>query len=98
VRAARRPRDDRARNEAGAWRILVATGVAGAPGQLRRGRATLSQQPERLTEAYLARVMRLAEYERRRRDADARLQALDRQEHELAHDAERQGETAGLAA
>ncbi len=65
---------------------------------LRRGRAALGQQVERLTQAYLAGVVPLAEYERRRRDADARLQALDRQEHELAHDAERQGETAGLAA
>jgi site-specific DNA recombinase len=65
---------------------------------LRRGRAALGQQLERLTEAYLAAVVPLAEYERRRRDTDARLQALDRQEHELTHDAERQGETAGLAA
>ena len=65
---------------------------------LRRGRATLGQQVERLTDAYLAGAVPLAEYERRRRDADARLQALDRQEHELAHDAERQGETASLAA
>ena len=40
----------------------------------------------------------MAEYQRRRRDTEARLQALDRQEAELTHDAERQGETAGLAA
>ncbi len=65
---------------------------------LRRGRAALDQQVERLTDAYLAGVVPLPEYERRRRDADARLQALDRQEHELAHDAERQDDTAGLAA
>ncbi len=65
---------------------------------LRRGRASLGQQLERPTEAHLAGVVPLAEYERRRRDTDARLQALDRQEHELTHEAERQGETAGLAA
>jgi site-specific DNA recombinase len=65
---------------------------------LRRGRAALGQQLERLTDAYLAGVIPLPEYERRRRDADNRLQALDRQEHELEQDAERQGETAGLAA
>ncbi|MBV9579330.1 MAG: recombinase family protein, partial [Chloroflexi bacterium] len=41
--------------------------------------------------------MPLAEYERRRRDANTRLLALDRQEHDLARDAERQGATAGLA-
>jgi site-specific DNA recombinase len=65
---------------------------------LHRGRAALGQQLERLTDAYLAGVVPLAEYERRRRDASTRLLALDRQEHELAHDAERQGEMAGLAA
>jgi site-specific DNA recombinase len=65
---------------------------------LRRGRAALGQQIERLTDAYLAGVVPMAEYQRRRRNTEARLQALDRQETELTHDAERQGETAGLAA
>jgi len=65
---------------------------------LRRGRAALGQQVERLTDAYLAGVVPMAEYQRRRRDTEARLQALDRQETELTHDAERQGETAGLTA
>jgi len=65
---------------------------------LRRGRAALGRQLERLTDAYLAGVVPLAEYRRRRRDADARLAALERQEHDLVHDAERRGETAQLAA
>ena len=65
---------------------------------LRRGRAALGQQIERLTEAYMAGVVPLAEYERRRRDAEARLLALDGQERELLQDADRQGETARLAA
>ena len=65
---------------------------------LHRGRAALSQQLERLTEAYLAGVIPLAEYERRRRDANNRVQATDRQEHELVQDSKRQSETAGLAA
>jgi hypothetical protein len=65
---------------------------------LRRGRAALGQQVERLTDAYLAGVVPMAEYQRRRRDTEARLQALDPQETELTHDAERRGETAGLAA
>jgi site-specific DNA recombinase len=64
---------------------------------LRRGRAALDQQVERLTAAYLAGVMSLAEYQRRRREAEARLIALDRQENDLLHDAERQDETARLA-
>ena len=65
---------------------------------MRRGRAALGQQLERLTEAYLAGVVPLAEYERRRRDIDARLTALERQEQDLVHGAERQDETAQLAA
>jgi site-specific DNA recombinase len=65
---------------------------------LARGRASLAQQIERLTEAYLAGVVPLTEYERRRHDAEARLLALDHQEQELAADAERQGKTAKFAA
>ena len=65
---------------------------------LRRARAGLHQQIERLTEAYLAGVVSLSEYERRRRDAEARLAALDGQERELTHDTDRQAEIARLAA
>jgi site-specific DNA recombinase len=65
---------------------------------LRRGRAALGQHLERLTEAYLAGVVPLAEYERRRRDIDARLLALGSQEQDLVQDAERQNETGRLAA
>jgi len=43
-------------------------------------------------------VVPLAEYERRRRDADTRLLAPERQEYDLVHDADRQGETARLTA
>ena len=42
--------------------------------------------------------MPLSEYERRRRDAEARLAALDGQERELTHDTDRQAEIARLAA
>ena len=65
---------------------------------LERGRASLGQQIERLTEAYLAGVVPLAEYERRRREAEARLLALERQEQELFAEADRQDGTAELAA
>ncbi len=65
---------------------------------LRRARAGLHQQVERLTEAYLAGVVPLAEYERRRRDIDTRLVALDSQEQDLIRDATRQDETGRLAA
>ncbi len=65
---------------------------------LHRARAALHQQIGRLTEAYLAGVVPLAEYDRRRRDAEARLLTIEGQEHELMQDADRQGETARLAA
>ena len=64
---------------------------------LQRGRTSLGQQIERLTEAYLACVVGLGEYERRRREAEARLLALERQEQELLADADRHSETAKLA-
>ena len=63
-----------------------------------RGRAALEQQIERLTEAYLAGIVSLEEYKRRRRDAEARLAALAHQEQDLMADIERQSTTASLAA
>ena len=65
---------------------------------LRRGRTALGQQIERLTEACLAGVVPLAEYERRRCETEVRLQALESQERELMHDTDRQDETARLTA
>src|SRR4051812_20378071 len=65
---------------------------------LRRARAGLHQQIERLTEAYLAGVVPLNEYQRRRQDAEGRLVALDGQERDLTHDADRQAEATRLAA
>ena len=64
---------------------------------LGRGRAALNQQRDRLTEAYLSSVIPLGEYERRRREIEARLAGLERQEQQLAADAARDGETAKLA-
>ena len=64
----------------------------------RRARAGLQQQVERLTGAYLAGVVPLSEYQRRRREVEARLLAPDGQERELTHDAGRQAEVARLAA
>lgn len=65
---------------------------------LRRARAGLHQQIERLTEAYLAGVVPLNEYQHRRQDAGGRLVALDGQERELTHIVNRQAEAARLAA
>ena len=55
------------------------------------------QQLDRLTEAYLSGIIPLAEYERRRREIEARLVGLDRQEQQLASDAEQHSATAKLA-
>jgi site-specific DNA recombinase len=65
---------------------------------VRRGQASLAQQRERLTEAYLAGALELEEYRRRRADVEARLAALEQQAAQLAADAARCDESAGLAA
>jgi site-specific DNA recombinase len=61
---------------------------------LRHGQASLQWQVERLTEAYLAGVVGLAEYQRRRHDLEQREQALAGQEHQLEAQADRQLEIA----
>jgi site-specific DNA recombinase len=63
---------------------------------LRKGRASLTQQLDRLTDAYLHAVIPLAEYERRRRELEQKIQALTEQERELLTQIDRQREVAGL--
>ena len=58
---------------------------------------SLSNQLERLTEAYLAEVMSLSEYQRRRQELEQRLTSLEQQQRELQLQADRQIEVAGLA-
>jgi site-specific DNA recombinase len=65
---------------------------------LRRAQAHLSQQLERLTDAYLRAVFPLDEYERRRRDLEQRMRALAGQEELLRHDVARRQQLAGVAA
>ena len=65
-------------------------------GNLRRGRSNLAEQVERLTEAYLAGVVSLAEYKRRRAELERRDAALALQEERLGQEAERAQEAAGL--
>jgi site-specific DNA recombinase len=62
---------------------------------LHKGRRSVQQQRERLTDAYLHGVIPLAEYERRRRDLDQKDQALADQEQQLVQQAERHQELAG---
>lgn len=63
---------------------------------LRKGMASLAQQRDRLTDAYLQAVIPLDEYEHRRRELEQKIQALGEQERELATQLDRQQEVAGL--
>ena len=65
---------------------------------LRRGRAGLGQQLERLTDAYLAGVVALDEYRRRRGDLERRQRQLEEQARQLEAQADRRKELAGLSA
>jgi site-specific DNA recombinase len=64
---------------------------------LRRGQASLTQQLDRLTEAYLAGVVLLEEYRRRRSDLERRLQVLEQQQCQLVAQVDRRQELAGLS-
>ena len=64
---------------------------------LRRGQGSLTQQLERLTEAYLASVVSLEEYRRRRQDLERRAQELAEQQRQLEAQVDRRQELAGLA-
>ncbi|MDB5352909.1 MAG: pinR [Planctomycetota bacterium] len=66
--------------------------------RLRQGKASLAQQLERLTEAYLGGVIPLPEYERRRGEIVSRDASLAEQERRLCGEADRLNEALGLAA
>jgi hypothetical protein len=65
---------------------------------LRRGRVSLGQQIDRLTEAYLAGVVLLDEYRRRRSELERRQRQLEEQVTRLEAQTDRQKELAGLSA
>lgn len=64
--------------------------------QLRRGQAHLEGQIERLTQAYLAGVIALPEYQRRRPELDQKIQTLAAQAQQLDAHVDRTAELAGL--
>jgi site-specific DNA recombinase len=64
---------------------------------LRRAQVSLAQQRDRLTEAYLAGVVLLEEYRRRRGDLERRRQTLEEQQQHLEAQADRRKELAGLS-
>lgn len=66
-------------------------------GGLRRAEVSLTQQLDRLTEAYLAGVVLLDEYRRRRSDLETRRQTMYQQRQLLEAQADRRKELAGLS-
>jgi site-specific DNA recombinase len=50
---------------------------------LRKARVSLEQQAERLTDAYLASVLQLEEYKRRRQELEQRLSVIEEQKRQL---------------
>lgn len=64
---------------------------------LKKAQTSLQQQIERLTQAYLADVIALEEYQRRRAEIEGQLQTLTTQERQLAAQARQQTEIAQLA-
>ena len=65
---------------------------------LRRAGVSVGQRPERLTEAYPGGVIRLDEYERRRREIEGRRDAFESQEREPEQQVGRRNELSGMAA
>ena len=63
---------------------------------LLRGQRSLEQQLKRLTDAYLAGVIPLGEYQRRRQEIEDRIRALQHQLEQLLAQVERHQELAGL--
>jgi site-specific DNA recombinase len=64
---------------------------------LRKSRLSLDHQIDRLSEAYLKGVIALAEYQRRRRELDQKLQGLDALDKQLGVNIDRQAELAAVA-
>jgi site-specific DNA recombinase len=64
--------------------------------QLHQAQRRLTQQIERLTEAYLGAVIPLAEYQRRRLDLEQKHQALATQDAQLSAQVDRRKELAGV--
>src|SRR5215472_9530265 len=65
---------------------------------LRKAQAGISQQLERLTDAYLMAIIPLAEYQRRRSELEQKSQVLEAQMRELGVQVDRQAELAQLGA
>ena len=63
---------------------------------LRRARVSLEQQMERLTDAYLANVLQLEEYKRRRLELEQRLSVIAEQKRQLEANVGHHDQLAGM--
>jgi site-specific DNA recombinase len=63
---------------------------------LRKGQLSVTNELERLTEAYLRGVIPLSEYQRRRQELEQKHQALATQEKQLEAQVDRNGQPAGM--
>jgi site-specific DNA recombinase len=63
---------------------------------LRKARVSIEHQTERLTDAYLADVVPLEEYKRRRHELEQRMEGIAAQMRQLEASATKQGELAGI--
>ncbi len=64
--------------------------------QLRQGRLHLERQCDRLTDAYQAGVLPLAEYQQRRHAVEEQMASLEHQAHQIASQVEQHKELAGV--
>jgi site-specific DNA recombinase len=64
---------------------------------LRKGRANLDTRMDRPTQAYLAAIIPLEEYQRRRRSLEESIQALETQMTQLEDQVDRRAEVVGAA-
>jgi site-specific DNA recombinase len=82
------------RAQGGAW---LPQEIQARKENLRKGRASLTNQLERLTSAYLAGVIELEEYKRRREELEQRQSGLEQFSRQLEASVEKQAELAGIA-
>ncbi len=85
--------DALARTQGGHW---LPQALQARRENLRKARVSVEQQVERLTDAYLAKVLELDEYKRRRLELEQRLQAIAEQVRHLETDVQRHDELSAM--
>ncbi len=76
---------------------MAPAGTASSAGNVRKASVSLGHQIERLTEAYLAGILPLEEYQRRRHELEQKQVALASQVRQIEVSVNKQIELAGVA-